>query len=130
MTTYRKRYDPATHDIMLFNKWKKGLDDYEIFADFQRQGLDFPLFVLQQARQRLELKPNKNHELVYEKGGRMATERVDALAVAQETLPGFDRTTMTLDGRTIKLEEAMKRTNRILKAEGKPQVCHNPEWVQ
>lgn len=127
---YSKRYDPKDHDVMLFRKWRRGLDDYEVSADFQRQGLNFSSGVVRKARIRLGLKANKEWERAGESPVRIASSKPDPLAVAQEILPGFDRTTMSVDGRWIGLNEAMRRTNRILKGEGRPQVDHNPGWVQ
>ncbi len=53
----------------------------------------------------------------------------DPLAIASMYVPGFDRVTMKLAGRDIKLTPLMKRTNRILKRLGKPQLDYNPEWL-
>ena len=127
---YSKRYDPKDHDTMLYRKWKRGLDDYEVSADFQRQGLDFSSGVVRKARIRLGLKANKEWERACETPVRIAASKRDPLAVAQEYLPGFDREAMTLDGRPIRLDDAIGRTNLVLKGLGLAQLDAKPGWVR
>lgn len=112
-------WNPATHDPILkslHTGWK--LTDPEIA---ERMG--FPLAAVRDSRERLGL------PVVTRPPARpRSQQRPDALAVAAEHLPDFDREAMTYRGRPIRLDEVMRKTNAVLVKKGQPQVDYNPAW--
>ena len=85
--------------------------------------MGFPVKTITEQRERLGLAKNPSFYPPKPKA------RPDALSIAAEHLKGFNREAMTLNGRPIKLQEAMRRTNAELVRKGLPQVEYCPAWV-
>lgn len=116
--TVRHAYVPERHDpilIGLVTGWK--LTDAEAA---ERMG--FPVEIIRENRDRLGLA--KSQPLFHR-----PPARPDALALVAEHLRGFNREAMTLNGRPIKLNDAMRLTNAELVRKGLPQVDYNAAWV-
>lgn len=56
-------------------------------------------------------------------------EKIDPLRAASVVLPGFNRETMTYQGRRYPVDEIMRMANRQRVKHGMPQIDYSPNWV-
>jgi hypothetical protein len=113
-----RAYVPDTHDAILtglITGWK--LTDPEA-----AERMSFPLATIRANRARLGLPENRPPQL------RPPQARLDALKIAEEHVRGFDRESMTLRGRPIKLDDVMKLANAELVKKELPQILYSERW--
>ncbi len=120
------RWIPQFHEAQLTKLNKEGHDDLTIA---RLMGFMQSTISSHRTELGLPINPKIINNNYREVEGPKPVEKVDPLGVAYRFLPGFDRETMTLNGKPINLDDAMRRTNRLLKGWGMEQVGHNPRWL-
>ena len=122
------RWIPIYHDPMLIQLVKDGKNDYRIaeIMGFSKSTIEIHRTQLGLAANARPFRPPASH---IERDRPAPKEKPDPLGVAQQFLPGFDRETMTRHGRPIKLDDAVRQTNAILKTQGRAQIGHKETWL-
>lgn len=110
---------PELYDEPLKKLLAAGLTDTAIGDRMQ-----FDPAEVTRARRRLGLRPNKRFTASPERvqDGPAPKFKPNPLVIAEQKVPGFNRETMTRNGRPIKLEEIMLLCNAELKREGLGQI--------
>ncbi|QEL18747.1 hypothetical protein [Limnoglobus roseus] len=121
----------AENDPQLRESHGRGLTDLEIASEmgFAEGTVRTRRLALGLAANARPMKPRGQHHTAKEPP--LPVFKVDPLKLAEDTLgtADFDKKLMRLRGSAIKLTPLMRETNARLKAQGKPQCLHNPDWA-